>query len=146
MLILASEDIGLANPNALLMATTSLQAIRTVGMPEARIILSQCAVYLATSPKSNSTYLAINTAMELVKKTGNLPIPLEIRNAPTKLMKDLNYGKGYLYAHNHEGNFADLEFLPKDISGTKLYEPANNPSEQKIEERMRRLWKEKYGY
>ena len=146
MIILASEDIGLANPNALLMATTTLQAIRTVGMPEGRIILSQCAVYLATSPKSNSTYAAINKAMALVKETGNLSVPLEIRNAPTKLMKDLNYGKGYQYAHNHQNNFVDFEFLPKEIAGTKFFEPSENPTENKIADRMRQFWKEKYGY
>ena len=146
LIILASEDIGLANPNALLMATTCLQAIRTVGMPEARIILSQCVVYLATSPKSNSTYMAINKAMALVKETGNLSIPLELRNAPTKLMKDLNYGKGYQYAHSHSNNFVDFEFLPKEIAGTKLFEPSDNPTEKKIAERMKQLWKDKYGY
>ncbi len=146
LIILASEDIGLANPNALLMATTCLQAIRTVGMPEARIILSQCVIYLATSPKSNSTYTAINKAMALVNETGNLSVPLEIRNAPTKLMKDLNYGKGYQYAHNHGNNFVDFEFLPKEIAGTKLFDPSDNPTEQKIAERMKKFWKEKYGY
>lgn len=146
MIILASEDIGLANPNALLMATTCLQACRTVGMPEARIILSQCAVYLATSPKSNSTYEAINKAIALVKQTGNLSIPLEIRNAPTKLMKDLNYGKGYKYAHSHENNFVDFEFLPKEISGTTFFEPAKNPTETKIRQQMKEFWKQKYGY
>ena len=146
MIILASEDIGLANPNALLMATTCLQACRTVGFPESRIILSQCAVYLATSPKSNSTYEAINKAMALVKQTGNLSIPLGIRNAPTNLMKDLNYGKGYKYAHSHADNFAEFEFLPEDIKGSKFFEPGNNASEARIREQMRKFWKEKYGY
>jgi len=146
MIILASEDIGLANPNALLLATTTLQAIRTVGMPESRIILSQAAVYLATSPKSNSTYLAINKAMDLVKQTGNLSIPLELRNAPTKLMKDLNYGKGYQYAHDHTNNFVNFEFLPEEIKGQKFFATADNPTERKIAERMKSLWKDKYGY
>ena len=146
MIILASEDIGLANPNALLMATTCLQACRTVGFPESRIILSQCAVYLAVSPKSNSTYEAINKALATVNKTGNLSVPLAIRNAPTDLMKDLEYGKGYKYAHAHKGNFVDFEFLPEEIKGTKFFEPSDNPPEERIRERMRAMWKEKYGY
>ena len=144
MLILASEDIGLANPNALVMANNCFQAVNVIGNPEARIILSETAVYLAVSPKSNSTYLAINEAMALVKKTGNLPVPLHLRNAPTKLMKDLNYGKDYQYAHSHEGNFIDLEFLPEEISGTKFYEPGNNSTENKIAEQLRKKWKDKY--
>ncbi len=146
MVILASEDIGLANPNALLMATTTFQAVHQVGMPESRIILSQCAVYLATSAKSNSTYVAIEKALAKVKETGNLSIPLPIRNAPTKLMKDLNYGKGYQYAHDFENNFAFQEFLPKEIEGTAFYTPSVNSTENAIRERMRQLWKDKYGY
>lgn len=144
MLILASEDIGLANPNALVMANNCFQAVNVIGNPEARIILSETAVYLAVSPKSNSTYLAINEAMAMVKKTGNLPVPLHLRNAPTKLMKDLNYGKDYQYAHAHEGNFIDLEFLPEEISGTQFYEPGNNSTENKIAEQLRKKWKDKY--
>lgn len=144
MLILASEDIGLANPNALVIANNCFQAVNVIGNPEARIILSETAVYLAVSPKSNSTYLAINEAMALVKKTGNLPVPLHLRNAPTKLMKDLNYGKDYQYAHAHEGNFVDLEFLPEEISGTQFYEPGNNSTENKIAEQLRKKWKGKY--
>jgi putative ATPase len=146
MIILASEDIGLANPNALLMAVTCLDAIRTVGMPEARIILSQAAVYLATSPKSNSTYMAITDALSLVQKTGTLSVPLHIRNAPTKLMKDLDYGKDYHYAHDFEKNFVEQEFLPKEIEGKKLFEPAANPAEERIRQWLRERWKEKYGY
>lgn len=144
MLILASEDIGLANPNALVMANNCFQAVNVIGNPEARIILSETAVYLAVSPKSNSTYLAINEAMAMVKKTGNLPVPLHLRNAPTKLMKDLNYGKDYQYAHAHEGNFINLEFLPEEISGTQFYEPGNNSTENKIAEQLRKKWKDKY--
>jgi len=146
MMISASEDIGLANPNALLMATTAFQAATAVGLPEARIILSQATVYLATSPKSNSTYMAINKAQKLVRETGSLSIPLEIRNAPTTLMKNLNYGKGYKYAHAEKGNFANMEFLPEEIIGTTLFEPSENPTEEKIRLKMRSLWKEKYGY
>ncbi len=146
MMIAASEDIGLANPNALLMATTAFQAATAVGLPEARIILSQAVVYLATSPKSNSVYMAINKAQQLVRETGSLSVPLEIRNAPTRLMKSLNYGKGYKYAHAEKGNFADMEFLPETIKGTTLFEPSTNPNEEKIRNNMRALWKKKYGY
>jgi putative ATPase len=146
MVILASEDIGLANPNALLMATTTFQAVHQVGMPEARIILSQCVLYLATSPKSNSAYMAIESALAKVRETGNLSIPLHIRNAPTKLMKEMNYGKNYQYAHDFAGNFAFQEFLPDDISGTSFFTPSVNPAENKIREQLRALWKEKYGY
>ena len=146
MVILASEDIGLANPNALLMATTTLQAVHQIGMPEARIVLSQCAIYLATSPKSNSAYVAIETALALVRETGNLSIPLHLRNAPTKLMKDLNYGKGYGYAHNFAGNFVNQEFLPKEIEGKTLFDPSVNGAELKIKAYLKELWKEKYGY
>jgi putative ATPase len=146
MLILASEDIGNANPNALLLATSCFQAVTMIGYPECELILSQTVIYLATSAKSNSATTAIGAAKQLVNSTGDLPIPLEIRNAPTKLMKDLNYGKGYKYAHSFEGNFADLEFLPEKISGSTIYQPANNPRETEIRAHLRKLWKEKYGY
>ncbi len=146
MIIAASEDIGLANPNALLMATTAFQAAQAVGLPEARIILSQATVYLATSPKSNSTYLAIKQAQKLVRETGNLPVPLSIRNAPTKLMRDLDYGKGYQYAHDFAGNFVEHEFLPEEIKAQKFYEPGQNPSEDKIRRSLQTNWKDKYGY
>lgn len=146
MIIQASEDIGNANPNALLLANSTFQAINVIGMPEARIILSQCAVYLASSPKSNASYEAINQAQALVKQTGDLPVPMALRNAPTKLMKDLDYGKDYKYAHSYEGNFAQMEFLPEKISGTQIYNPGNNPREQQMRESLRAKWKEKYGY
>ncbi|MDZ4705217.1 MAG: replication-associated recombination protein A [Saprospiraceae bacterium] len=146
MMIAASEDIGLANPNGLLMATTAFQAVQAVGLPEARIILSQAAIYLATSPKSNSAYMAINNAQELVRKSGNLPIPLHLRNAPTSLMKQLGYGKGYRYAHDFPGNFVVQEFLPDEVSGTKLFEPQQNPAEEKIKQKLKQDWKDKYGY
>jgi putative ATPase len=146
LVILASEDIGLANPNALLLATTTFQAVHQVGMPESRIILSQCVVYLATSPKSNSTYMAIESALAKVRETGNLSVPLHLRNAPTKLMKDLNYGKGYQYAHNYVGNFVEQDFLPKEIEGTTFFDPSVNPAEQRIREQLKQQWKEKYGY
>ena len=146
MLILASEDIGNANPNALLLANTCFQAIRVIGMPEARIILSQCAIYLATSPKSNASYMAIQEAASWVKKTGQLPVPLHLRYAPTGLMKELNYGKDYAYAHAYENNFIDLEFLPEAIQGLKLYEPGNNARENEQRQFLKQRWKEKYGY
>ncbi len=146
LLILASEDIGNANPTALIMANNTFQAISTIGHPESRIILSQCTTYLATSPKSNASYKAINTAQQLVKKTGNLPVPLSIRNAPTKLMKDLGYGQDYKYAHNYEGNFSETEFLPDEISNTRLYEPGNNSREQAQRDFLKKRWKTKYGY
>lgn len=146
MVILASEDIGLANPNALLLATTTMDAIRMIGMPEARIILSQCAIYLATSPKSNASYLAIGKAMELVKQTGSLPVPLQLRNAPTQLMKELNYGSGYQYAHDFEGNFVQQDNLPQEIDGAVLYEPGSNPAEEKARQKLREDWKGKYKY
>jgi ATPase related to the helicase subunit of the Holliday junction resolvase len=144
MLILASEDIGLANPNALVMANNCFQAVNVIGNPEARIILSETAVYLAVSPKSNSTYMAINEALALVKKTGNLPVPLHLRNAPTKLMKDLDYGKEYKYAHSYEGNFVDQDFLPDEIRDVKLYEPGNNATEKKIYEELKKKWNDRY--
>lgn len=146
LVILASEDIGNANPNALLLATTAFQAVEMIGWPESRIILSQCTTYLASSSKSNAAYMAINNAQALVGKTGDLPVPLHIRNAPTKLMKTMDYGKGYKYAHDFPGNFADQEFLPEKISGTKLYDPGNNASENRLREYLRHCWKEKYGY
>jgi putative ATPase len=146
LLILASEDIGNANPTALIMANNTFQAVTTIGYPESRIILSQCVIYLATSAKSNSSYQAINEAQTLVKKTGNLPVPLPIRNAPTKLMKDLGYGENYKYAHNFENNFADAEFLPEEIKNTTLYSPGNNQREQAQKEFLKKRWKGKYGY
>ena len=144
LVILAAEDIGLANPNALLLATNTFQAVNMIGWPESRIILSECAIYLATSPKSNAAYKAINDAQALVKKTGNLSVPLNIRNAPTKLMKELGYGKDYKYAHQYENNFVEEEFLPKEITGTKLYDPQENAKEMEIKKRMQQLWKGKY--
>ncbi|AHM60221.1 ATPase AAA [Flammeovirgaceae bacterium 311] len=146
MLILASEDIGNANPTALVIATNTFQAVTVIGYPEAEIILSQCAVYLACSAKSNASYKAIKEARQLVQKTGDLPIPLYLRNAPTKLMKDQGYGKGYQYAHDYEQNFAAQEFLPDDLMGTKLYEPGQNAREHEMRQKLRQLWKEKYGY
>jgi putative ATPase len=146
MIILASEDIGLANPNALLLATTTMEAIRMIGMPEARIILSQCAIYLATSPKSNAAYTAINQALALVQKTGSLPVPLHLRNAPTQLMKDLEYGSGYRYAHDFEGNFTQQNHLPEALEGTVLYQPGHNPPEERIREQLKRQWAGLYGY
>ena len=144
MLIFASEDIGLANPTALTMANNCFQAVSVIGNPEARIILSETAVYLAVSPKSNSTYRAINEAINFVKKTGNLPVPLHLRNAPTKLMKDLEYGKNYQYAHSFEGNFVKQEFLPSEISGAKFYEPSDNSTENKIKAELIKKWGDKY--
>lgn len=146
MLILASEDIGNANPTALIMANNTFQAVNVIGYPEARIILSQCAVYLAASPKSNASYMAIESALGKVGEKGDLPVPLSIRNAPTRLMKNLGYGKDYKYAHSYEGNFASAEFLPEEIRGTKFYEPGNNPREEELRKYLRSLWKEKYGY
>jgi putative ATPase len=146
LVILASEDIGLANPNALLLATTTMEAIRMIGMPEARIVLSQCTVYLATSPKSNASYMAIEKALALVRETGSLSVPLHLRNAPTKLMKDLNYGSGYQYAHDFEGNFVAQPHLPKEVAGKILYEPGKNPTEERVLSVLREQWKGKYTY
>ncbi|MBO4645498.1 MAG: PorP/SprF family type IX secretion system membrane protein [Bacteroidales bacterium] len=146
MIILASEDIGNANPNALLLANTCFQAVHQIGMPEARIILSQTAVYLASSPKSNASYLAIDEALDWVKKTGDLPVPLHLRNAPTRLMKDLGYHDGYLYAHDYEQNFVNQEFLPEQIRGKKFYEPQNNARENELRRYLRNCWKDKYRY
>ena len=146
MLILASEDIGNANPTALIMANNTFQAVSTIGYPESRIILSQCAIYLATSIKSNASYLAIGQAQQLVKQTGDLPVPLGLRNAPTKLMKGLGYGEEYKYAHDHPGNFAQFDFLPREISGIKIFEPGNNPREQAQRDFLDKRWKDHYDY
>jgi len=144
MLISASEDIGIANPTALVMANTTFQAVTTIGYPEARIILSQCAIYLATSAKSNTSYMAINIAQQTVKQTGDLSVPLNLRNAPTKLMKDFGYGKDYKYAHNYENNFTEEEFLPKEIAGTSFYTPGNNSRENAVKDFLNKRWKNKY--
>jgi putative ATPase len=146
LVILASEDIGMANPNALLLANSTFQAVNTIGYPEGRIILSQCAIYLATSPKSNASYKAIGEAQQLVRQTGDLSVPLSIRNAPTKLMKQLGYGKDYEYAHNYEGNFVPHEFLPEEIKGTTFYRPGNNPKENALKNYLQQLWKKKYDF
>jgi putative ATPase len=146
MLILASEDIGNANPTALVIANNAFQAVEVIGYPEARIILSQCAIYLACSAKSNASYVAISEALQTVNETGDLPVPLSIRNAPTRLMKNLGYGKGYQYSHDYANNFASQEFLPEDLSGKKFYDPGNNARENELRSYLRTLWKEKYGY
>lgn len=146
MLILAAEDIGNANPTALVMANTTFQAVTTIGYPEARIILSQCAIYLAASPKSNASYMAINKAQQTVKQTGDLPIPLHLRNAPTKLMKDLGYGDGYAYAHDYQNNFIDQEFLPEQLKGTSFYIPGKNAREQGMKDFLLARWKDKYDF
>ncbi len=146
LLILASEDIGNANPTAMVIANNTFQAVSAVGYPESRIILSQCVIYLATSPKSNASYLAIKEAQKLVKKTGDLSVPLPIRNAPTKLMKELGYGKEYQYAHDYQGNFVSQEFLPKEIEGTTFYNPGNNAKENSFKIYLKGLWKDKYDY
>lgn len=146
LLISASEDVGNANPTALILANNTFQAVSVIGHPESRIILSQCAVYLANSPKSNASYRAINKAQEIVKKTGDLSVPLHLRNAPTQLMKSLNYGKDYKYAHDYEGNFVLEEFLPEPISNSKIYDPGENPREEKFRENLKKIWKDKYDY
>jgi putative ATPase len=146
MVILAAEDIGLANPNALLMAQTCFEAVNVIGWPESRIILSEAAVYLATSPKSNASYMAIENATEAVRDKGNLPVPLHIRNAPTKLMKDLGYHKDYKYAHSYEDNFVPDNYLPEELKGSKFYEPGKNPKEEEIKRRLSNLWKDIYDY
>ncbi|MDP6922586.1 MAG: replication-associated recombination protein A [Lutibacter sp.] len=146
LLILASEDIGNANPTALIMANNTFQAVNTIGFPEARIILSQCAVYLASSPKSNASYEAIGKAQALVKQTGDLSVPLHLRNAPTQLMKTLDYGKEYKYAHQYDQHFIDQEFLPEEIKGTRLYEPGENAREKTLRSFLKDRWKDKYGY
>ena len=146
MLILASEDIGNANPTALIMANNTFQAVTAIGYPESRIILSQCAIYLATSAKSNASYMAIGAAQALVKQTGDLPIPLHLRNAPTKLMKELGYGEEYAYAHNYANNFIEQEYLPDAIQETKFYEPGNNARENELRKFLQNRWNDKYGY
>ncbi|MCB0533937.1 MAG: replication-associated recombination protein A [Lewinellaceae bacterium] len=146
LVILAAEDIGLANPNALLLATTTMDAIRMIGMPEARIILSECTIYLATSPKSNSAYLAINDALEAVRSSGGQPVPLHLRNAPTKLMKELDYGAGYKYAHDFPGHFVQQEFLPESLRRKILYEPASNQAEARVRQKLQEDWKDWYSY
>ncbi len=146
MLILASEDIGNANPNALLLAQTCFESVNVIGYPECRIILSQTAIYLATSPKSNASYMAIKQAQETVNSSGDLPVPIHLRNAPTRLMKDIGYGKGYQYAHDFENNFTSLEFLPDKIKGKTFYEPGDNQKEKEIRARLKFLWKNKYNY
>ena len=146
LLIAASEDIGNANPTALILANNTFQAVSVIGYPESRIILSQCAVYLANSPKSNASYLAINKAQKIVKETGDLSVPLHLRNAPTKLMKDLDYGKNYKYAHDYQGNFISEEFLPDTIIKTKIYNPGNNARENKFREELKKMWGDKYEY
>lgn len=146
LLILASEDIGNANPNALLLANNCFQAVNVIGWPESRIILSQTVTYLASSPKSNASYEAINKAQELVARTGDQPVPLHLRNAPTKLMKNIGYGKEYEYSHAYKDNFSPQEYLPKNLSGTLLFDPGNNAAEEKLRERLKSLWKQKYKY
>ena len=146
MVILASEDIGNANPTALVLANSTFQAVNTIGYPEARIILSQCATYLASSPKSNASYMAIGYAQQKVRETGDLSVPLHIRNAPTKLMKELGYGKNYAYAHNHPGNFIESEFLPEEIVGTSFYKLGDNPRENAMREFLKKRWKDKYDF
>jgi putative ATPase len=145
MVILASEDVGMADPNALLMATTAMQAVQLIGWPEGRIILSQCAVYLACAPKSNASYMAIGAAQAKVQATGDLPVPLHLRNAPTKLMKELGYGKAYQYSHDGPGHFIAQEFLPEPLSGTVFYQPGDSPREQAQAALIQKLWKDKYG-
>ncbi|MFL5728922.1 MAG: replication-associated recombination protein A [Cytophagaceae bacterium] len=146
LVILASEDIGNANPTALVMATNCFQAVKMIGYPESDIILSQCTAYLAASPKSNASYMAIRQAQDLVRRHGDLPVPFHIRNSPTKFMKDLGYGKEYKYSHDYENNFEKQEYLPDEISGTTLYDPGNNARENELRQRLKKLWQEKYGY
>ncbi|MBS1654006.1 MAG: replication-associated recombination protein A [Bacteroidetes bacterium] len=146
MLILASEDIGNANPNALLLANATFEAVNKIGYPESSLILSQCAIYLASSAKSNSATVAIGAAMQAVKQFGDLPVPLHIRNAPTKLMKNMDYGKGYKYSHSYEGNFSEQEYLPKEITGQQFYDPGKNAREEELRKFLKSLWKDKYGY
>jgi putative ATPase len=146
LLILASEDIGNANPNALLLANACFEAVNKIGYPESNLILSQCATYLASSPKSNAATIAIGAAQSAVRTQGDLPVPLHIRNAPTRLMKNLDYGKGYQYSHNYDNNFSPQEYLPEGLQGTKFYDPGNNAREEELRRFLRGLWKEKYGY
>ncbi|MBL7764089.1 MAG: replication-associated recombination protein A [Chitinophagaceae bacterium] len=146
MVILASEDIGNANPTALVMANATFDAVNKIGYPESNLILSQCAIYLASSAKSNSATIAIGSAMEAVRQHGDLSVPLHIRNAPTKLMKNMDYGKGYQYSHSYDGNFSEQEYLPKEISGKKFYDPGKNAREEELRKFLKSLWKDKYGY
>ena len=146
MLILASEDIGNANPTAMILANNTFQAVTTIGYPEARIILSQCAIYLASSPKSNASYKAINKAQQVVKQTGDLSVPIHLHNAPTKLMKELGYGKDYQYAHDYESNFAFQDYLPDELQGETFYEPSDNPRENALRDYLKKLWGDRYGY
>ena len=146
MLILASEDIGNANPTAMILANNTFQAVTTIGYPEARIILSQCAIYLASSPKSNASYKAINKAQQVVKQTGDLSVPIHLRNAPTKLMKELGYGKDYQYAHDYAYNFAFQDYLPDELQGETFYEPSDNPRENALRDYLKKLWGDRYGY
>ena len=146
LLIAASEDIGNANPTALIMANNCFQAVSTIGYPESRIILSQCAIYLASSAKSNASYLAIGKAQSMVRETGNLSVPVHLRNAPTKLMKELDYGKEYKYAHDYENNFINLEFLPDALQGKRIFEPGNNAREVEMRKFLKSRWEDKYGY
>ena len=146
MLILASEEIGNANPTAMILANNTFQAVTTIGYPEARIILSQCAIYLASSPKSNASYKAINKAQQVVKQTGDLSVPIHLRNAPTKLMKELGYGKDYQYAHDYESNFAFQDYLPDELQGETFYEPSDNPRENALRDYLKKLWGDRYGY
>lgn len=146
MVILASEDIGNANPTALVLANATFEAVNKIGYPESSLILSQCAIYLASSAKSNSATVAIGDAMSALKEHGDLPVPLHIRNAPTRLMKNLGYGRDYQYSHSYEGNFSNQEYLPKEISGTKFYDPGKNAREEELRKFLKNLWKEKYGY
>ena len=145
LIILAAEDIGLANPNALLIANSCFEAVQSVGWPESRIILSECAIYLASSPKGNAAYMAINRAQQLVRETGDLPIPLPLRNAPTKLMKELGYGEGYKYSHDYPGNFVEQEFLPDEVAGTNFFTAGSSPKEREIGQKIKDQWNQKYG-
>ena len=146
MLISASEDIGNANPTAMILANNTFQAVTTIGYPEARILLSQCAIYLASSPKSNASYMAINKAQQVIKQTGDLPVPIHLRNAPTQLMKELGYGKDYLYSHDYPQNFAFQDYLPEELQGKTFYEPSDNPRENALREALKKLWGDRYGY
>ena len=146
LVILASEDIGNANPTALVLATSAFQAVNLIGYPEASLVLSQCVTYLACSPKSNASTVAIGSAMSKVHETGDLPVPLSVRNAPTRMMKDMGYGKDYQYAHSFKDNFVNMEFLPDALAGQKFYDPGNNPREEELRNYLKKLWKEKYGY
>ncbi|MEY5001702.1 MAG: hypothetical protein RLZZ211_1738 [Bacteroidota bacterium] len=146
LVILAAEDIGLANPNALLLANACFQAVENVGWPESRIILSECTLYIASSPKGNAAYMAINKAQQVVQQTGNLGVPLALRNSPTKLMKELGYGDGYQYSHDHPGNFYSQEFLPEQLSGTSFFQPGSSPKEQEIAQQIKKWWQEKYKF